>query len=153
MTENLNSLLKDARQGREEASAWIPFFEGFEVRLAYLSRSDLQAIVRKSRRRTWDERHQPVDEIQEELLAKNLCPYILDWRGLTPDVLARLLPLDRAKLDFDELPCMDENKITMIREVYGFADFIQENLTSFARINEARVEEVRKNSTTSHSPE
>ncbi len=153
MHNELDAILKEAGHSAEEASAWMEFCDGFEVRLAYLSRLDLQAIVRKSTRKTWDDKHRPVEELSEALMAKHICPYILDWRGLTPDVLARLLPLDRSKLDFDELPCTDKNKVAMIREVYGFADFIQETLTSFASIQDARMEELRKNSTTSHSPE
>jgi hypothetical protein len=149
MTDSIKTILESC--GDEASlSAWFDFGNGFEIELAYLDKDELQKMLRESTRIEW-ENHQRTEKVKDEIFVKKLLPYIKAWRGLTPDVLATLLPIDPAKIPVDEMPCTDENKRVLIERAYGFMDFIQEKITSLTRIREAQREAERKNSETSHT--
>ena len=141
----------------EELTVWQEFRHGFKVKIRYLSRKRLQHIFKLSTRKGWDRDHRPIEELDNQKLIKYLAEVIEDWEGLTPEVLATLLPIDVAaakkalkEKGLQEIPCTEENKITLLEEAYHFDEFIREvaldaQLFTFARQKEAEA----KNSSSS----
>jgi len=147
--ENIRDLMQTSRMN--EMTAWFEYLDGFRVCLEYVNKKELQDMVRKSTRMEWDDSHRQVERINEDVFIKKLSAKIRDWEGLTPEVLGRLLPVDVSKIDVAEIPCNPENKIQILKNAYGFDDFVQERVTSLSRIREGQHEAALKNSETSHS--
>lgn len=78
--------------------AWVPLegFDGFEVKVAYLSREELTKIRNAVTRVAFNPKtRQREDNIDSELFIKEFVKaVVLDWKGLTLDIASKLLPLD-----------------------------------------------------------
>ena len=78
--------------------AWIEMegFEGFEVKIAYLSRDELNKIRNTVTRVSWSPKTRQKEEtIDNELFVREFTKAcVLDWRGFTLEHATRLLPLD-----------------------------------------------------------
>jgi hypothetical protein len=89
----LQSMLKDTLE------AWVPFdgLPGFEVKLAYLARPELERI-RKASTRPVFKKHQKEDELDGDMFMKHYVKAsILDWKGLTLEYASQLLPIEVPK--------------------------------------------------------
>jgi len=78
--------------------AWIPFegFDGFEVKLAYLSREELTKIRNACTRVSFNPKtRQKEDTVDTELFVKGFVKAaVLDWKGFTLEHATKLLPID-----------------------------------------------------------
>ena len=86
----LQSMLKD------KVEAWVPFdgLPGFEVKLAYLARTELERI-RKASTRSVFKKHQKEDELDAEMFMRHYVKAsLLDWKGLTIEYALKLLPIE-----------------------------------------------------------
>ena len=78
--------------------AWIEMegFNGFEVKVAYLSRDELNKIRNTVTRTSWSPKTRQKEEtIDNELFMREFTKAgVLDWKGLTLEHASKLLPLD-----------------------------------------------------------
>lgn len=132
---------------RKEVIGWTPeFVDNFRCKVKFITRAELRRLVERCTIITYDKKtHQRVDRLDEERLYKHLSAYILDWKGLTPETLAKILPVDTRDIE-GEIPCTDNNKVTLLKEAYGFDDFIRETITSLDSFEQQKLEEELKNS-------
>lgn len=83
---------------KTKLEAWVPFegFDGFEVKVAYLSREELTKIRNSVTRIAFNPKtRQREDNIDSELFVKEFVKaVVLDWKGLTLDIASKLLPLE-----------------------------------------------------------
>lgn len=88
--------------------AWIEMegFDGFEVKIAYVSREELNKIRNSVTRVSWSPKTRQKEEtIDNELFISEFVKAgVLDWKGLTLRHAARLLPIVVPEdADLDEL--------------------------------------------------
>ena len=78
--------------------AWVPFegFDGFEVKLAYLSREELSKIRNSVARTSFNPKTRQKEEtVDSELFMKEFVKAaVLDWKGFTLDMATKILPLE-----------------------------------------------------------
>lgn len=126
------------RQDSDYLSAWIEYLDGFTIRLRYLGRAELRMILRAAtiRRR---EGGDWIEEIDDKKLIKSFADCILDWRGLTPAILGRLLPVNTSGLTAD-IPCTEANKLTLLTEAYDFDEWVRVRVMDLAAFRAEREE-------------
>ena len=88
--------------------AWVEMegFDGFEVKIAYVSREELNKIRNSVTRVSWSPKTRQKEEtIDNELFISEFVKSgVLDWKGLTLRHAARLLPIVVPEdADLDEL--------------------------------------------------
>lgn len=83
---------------KTKLEAWVPLegFDGFEVKVAYLSREELTKIRNSVTRVSFNPKtRQREDTIDSDLFVKEFVKaVVLDWKGLTLEIATKLLPLD-----------------------------------------------------------
>ncbi|BBO80168.1 hypothetical protein DSCO28_50400 [Desulfosarcina ovata subsp. sediminis] len=133
--------LKDLKM-RSGLDAWATF-KGVKLKLAYVDKPSLEAIVDKARVREWNRKHKMTEKVDEKRLIKGLAGLILDWE-LTLGQLAQLMPVDAAGQDpATVIPCKIDNAVFLVRGAYGLDDFIIETVTDLAQfVDERRAGEV-----------
>lgn len=91
----LTSMLKD------KVEAWVEVdgFPGFEVKLAYMSRTEVEKIRKAATRNTFNKRtHLKEEEVDGELFVETLVKTsVLDWKGFTLKYASIMLPLELPK--------------------------------------------------------
>ena len=144
---DLDQFMKDHK---EELSLWVPF-GGFEIELLYTDQRGLEKLLTNSRERRFDRKtHQPVEVYSDERYAAQLATRVNNWRGLTLGKLRELTNIDIGDEDPGRaVPCTDENKACLIREIYGLHKMISDTITDLDVFRAAKQEEEEKNSQTS----
>jgi hypothetical protein len=65
--------------------------------------------------------------------------------SLVPNLKQAALEKDLKKQGLHEVPCEPDNKLYLIRQVHGFALFLQNNATEAANFQAKELEEQAKN--------
>ena len=130
---------------RVDKTAWVTIDDlGLELKLKYLGRPAMRAMIDKATEVKYDRAGQPREKINPDILLAELANCIVDWRGLTREVYARLLPIDPA--DYPEIiPCTDEYRRELLAEAYGLDNVVREICTDLARFQEEKLEAEIKN--------
>lgn len=117
----------------EELTAWKEFGKGFKVELRYISFSKWTRLVAKSMKGVvLPNRRLTVDDLKDDRLMDIVArEVIVNWDGLTPEVLGKMIVIDvkasKKELTdkgFKEFPCIHENKLLLLNEVPLFKDFV-----------------------------
>lgn len=125
--------------------AWVEFdgLDGFEVKVAYLSREELNKIIKANTRTAFSPAtRQKEDKLDQELFMKSLVQAtILDWKGLTLNHASSLMPMKfpedldlSAEIEFD-----DEAAIELTKNSPIFDSWLNDvifNLNNFRRTGE-----------------
>lgn len=132
-TLSLKSLLVPSKSVEVE----FPGFEGFKLKLNFLSRETLVNIRKKSTKTTFKNR-QPIEELDDKLFLKlYVAAAIKGWSGFKYKYLNELAPADIPEADFDkEVPYSEENALVLMESSSNFDGFISEtvsDLSSFTK--------------------
>ena len=119
----------------------FPGCEGFKVKLAYLSREELQKIRNKCLTTTIDRKtRQPKQELNEDLFLKSYIPLVLkDWSGFKLKYLTELTPVDFPE-DQDlevEVEYTEKNAITLMTNSTIFDAWLSEVISDVANFNKS----------------
>jgi hypothetical protein len=117
---------------KNKLEAWVPVegLDSFEVKLAYLSREDINKIRTAATRVSFNNRARvKQEELDQDLFIKEFIKAtVLDWKGFTIKVAAQLLPIvapegvaDTTTIDFTI-----EEAITLARESTFFDNWLNE---------------------------
>ena len=78
--------------------AWVEFegLEGFEVKIAYLSRDELNKIRNNVTRISWSPKTRQKEETidQDLFVSEFVKACVIDWKGFTLQNASKILPLD-----------------------------------------------------------
>ena len=129
---------------------------GFVVTLRFMPAHELLRLQGEAINRTYVVKGGSVrqkNEAGQAILDDGLARLITGWRGLTPTVLAGLVPgLKLAALEKDlkkqgltEIPCEPENKLYLIGQAHGFAAFVKRTAAEAANFQAQEVQEQAKN--------
>lgn len=132
---------------RVEKTVWVPVEGlGFEILVRYLPRNELTRMLERATETTWDRKAaQNVDRIVPAKLLKEYAGVILDWRGLTREIYARLIPIEPLEYP-EEIPCTEEYKLELLEEAYGFDAVVRQICTDLTHFENQRQEDEVKNS-------
>lgn len=140
---DLEKLISTNEQSYE---MWIEF-KDFEIKIRYIDKAELQSIMKRSKVRKFDRRtHQPLENYSDEKLSRHLAHLILDWRGLTLEKLAELVPIEVQASEADKpVPFSEKNAETLVQQAYGLDNFLMATVTDLQAFREEKLEEEVKN--------
>lgn len=115
-------------------------FDGFKLKIAFLSREEIVKIRKKCMTTTFDKRtRQPVDELNEDLFLKTYVTAVLKgWTGLKYKYLEELMLVDLSSVENKdaELEYNQENALVLMKnsqELDNFVTEITSSLTNFMK--------------------
>lgn len=108
----------------------FPGFNGFRVKLSFLSRETLVAIRKKATKTTFKNR-QPTEELNDDLfLQLYVQNAIKGWTGFKLAYLEQLAPVDLTGQDLDsELGYTEENALFLMKNSSNFDAWVSEQVT------------------------
>ena len=141
---DLKNIINEKEQSYE---IWVDF-RGFEIKISYLDKGELQAVLKRSKSREYDRKtHRPVEKYSDEKLGRNLAHLIIDWRGLTLGKLAEMVPIKISEAEAKTpVPYSKTNAETLVKEAYGLDNFLMDTVTDLQAFREEKLETEVKNS-------
>ncbi len=142
-------MLKGQIKERSERTVWAEYKDGFEVEIRYTPRGRLRRLVEEAHRQKWDPvTHQRTSELDREkfynLIAQEI---VVNWRGLTPEVLKKLVEMDCYPAE--EVPYTKEDCAEILAHAYDFDLWVQDLSASLDHFEAARRAAEEKNSSPS----
>src|SRR5262245_10934137 len=129
-----------------EKTVWAEYKDGFAVEIRFIPRSRQRDLVERAQSREWVD-HQMKESTDRkkysELVAKEV---IANWRGLTADVLRKMVVLDQYP---EEVPFTIEDCAWLLHEAYDFDVWIAHISSQIQYFDAARRAEEAKNSSPS----
>lgn len=130
MTEKATLSLKSLLVPSKSVEADFPGFDGFKVKLSYLSRETLVNIRKKATRQILKGRHQS-EELNEDLFLQLYSDAaIKGWDGLKLSYLEQLAPVDISGEDPEAtLPFNSENANFLMKNSSTFDAWVSDQVT------------------------
>lgn len=136
---DLSSILRTEPEAAK-LRAWVPWKHGIKLQINYLSRSAFTSLVRECTKKEWDnEIAARVEKTDQDLLMRRFAKIaVSDWDGVTPEVLAKIVPVKldslseearKAKIPFD--PETFATIVTRARDLDTFLNTSTPDLTLF----------------------
>jgi len=131
MTEKIALSLKSLLVPSKTVEVEFPGFDGFKVKISYLSRENLVAIRKKATKQVLKSRTQ-TEELNEELFLQLYADAaIKGWGGLKLSFLEQLALVDISGEDVNsELPYSGENAHFLMKNSVVFDAWISEQVTN-----------------------
>ena len=121
---NLSELMVDTK------SVWVehPEYEGLEVELVHLSRSELTALRKRCVITKFDKARKPVEELNEDkFISEFTKATIKNWKGFKYKYLELLMLVDISKLNpEDELNYSQDNAKLLVTNSTEFDTWVNE---------------------------
>ncbi|MDZ7831628.1 MAG: hypothetical protein U5L07_07735 [Desulfobacterales bacterium] len=125
-------------------SAWMEF-QDVNFLIEYAEKGEMQKMLERSKKKRW-EKHQPVEDFDDDKFAAQLSQKIRDW-DLTIGKLADLINIDIGDMDPETaVECTDENRAVLVKETYGLANWLREQLSDVTAYREQTQAVQEKNS-------
>ncbi len=129
--------LKSLLVPTKEVEVEYPGYEGFKLKLAFLSREELMKIRKKATKIEYKNR-QPVETLNDDLFLQlyvDAC--IKGWEGLKFTFLEQLAPVDvSAQKADDTLGYSRENALYLMKASANFDSFISETVTELSNFQQ-----------------
>lgn len=107
-----------------------PGFDGFKLKIAFLSREEIVKIRKKCTITKFDKRtRQPVDELDEDLFLKTYVSAVLKgWKGLKYSYLQELMLVDLSSVDNieAELEYSQDDALVLMKNSQELDSFVTE---------------------------
>jgi hypothetical protein len=129
---------------RSDLTLWAEYKDGFILCLRHVTREELRKKVKRATLTGWDPKtHQQTEKIDDERYATELASLIVDWKGLTQDVLRSLVVLDEYPT---ENPYNVKDAEGLCRHAYDFDAWVQSTVTNIDMFRAYQDAEVKKKS-------
>lgn len=144
MGTSLSSLVK-----KERPVKFVQYDKNWNVefKLAYLSRTELQAMIGRNTKIDFDPRtHEKVEKLNAEALSKEISDTcFVGWKGVTPKWVNSVMPLDLESVPNvdEELEFTKENVDTLLKGTYGIESWIFDTIKDAANFSEKKEAEVK----------
>jgi len=119
---------------KDKLEAWVAVdgYPGFEVKLAYLSRPEIEKIRKSCTSVTFNKRtHLKEEDVDTEAFTKVLVKAsVLEWKGLTLDTLSKLAPVEIPKgaTETDEIEYTPEDAYELVKASPDFDRWINDTI-------------------------
>ncbi len=140
----------------ENLTADVEFREGLILQLRFVSRTQLQSLYKSCTVMKFDPQLKiRKQQLDGEKFAAEFCKLaVAGWRGVTPNSLSKIVPMDLSSLSAEdrekEIPFTQEGIAAIVKAAYELDAFIQDNAVDVAIFSPDHQDEV-KNSSTSQS--
>ena len=144
MSISLASLVKKERSVKEVLydKDWNVYFK-----LAYLSRQELQSMIGRNTKITFDPKtHSKEEKLDAEALSKEIAKTcVMGWTGVTFEWLAKVMNLDLSAIENvkDTLEFNQENLQELLTNTYGIEGWIFDTVKDAANFSEKKDEEAK----------
>ncbi len=134
---SLQSLLTPSK----EVEVDFPGYDGFKVKIAFLSREELLKLRKGCITTKFDRKsRQPVEEMNDELFLKTYVSNVVKgWSGLKFEYLQELMLINTDGLDLsEELEFSEENALTLMKNAAEFDALVTDvtsDLSNFTKFN------------------
>lgn len=117
--------LKSLLVPTKEVEADFPGFEGFKLKLSFLSRETSVVIRKKATKQTYKNR-QPVEEFNEDLFLDLYVQNVIKgWSGFKLKYLEQLAPVDLSGQDLEDfLEYSHENALFLVKNSAEFDAYV-----------------------------
>lgn len=131
MSESLS--LKSLLVPSKTVEVEFPGFDGFKLKLAFMSRETLVNIRKKATKTTFKNR-QPVEDLDDKLFLKlYVNAAIKGWSGFKYKHLNELAPMDLNPADGEkEVPFSEDNALALMEASSNFDGFISETVSDLS---------------------
>ena len=135
------------KKDTENLTATVEFRHGLKLTLKYVGRAELVRLSRESTVLKYDEKAKGrVTAVDGTKFAKAFCASaVVGWQGATPEVLAKLAPLDISGLSEEqrkqELPFDLEQLQCLLEHTFVLEGFIQEAAMEVSTFNPLKGDE------------
>lgn len=135
-TLSLKSLLVPSKEVETE----YPGFEGFKIKVSFLSRESLISIRKKATKSVYKNRQQS-EELDDDLFLKlYVDASIKGWTGLKLSYVEQLAPVDLSGQDLDtQLPYSSDNALFLMKSSANFDGFISETVTDLSNFTKSNT--------------
>lgn len=143
------SIANNIKPNSEALVRWVEFKNGISFQLKFVARATVQAITEQNTELRFDPRQKTrMPRINPEGLTADFVEAgVLNWKGVTPNSLAEIIPLDIAAYPAEErdkeLPYNKEDCVAVVRAAYELDSFLQENCTDIAVFRSKQESEVK----------
>lgn len=136
-TVSLKSLLVPSKTVEVE----FPGFDGFKLKLAFMSRETLVSIRKKSTKTTFKNR-QPVEDLDDKLFLKlYVNAAIKGWSGFKYKYLNELAPTEIDPKDLEkEIEFSEENALALMEASSNFDAFISETVSDLSAFTKSSTQ-------------
>ena len=119
-----------------------PAMEGLEVKICYLSRSEIKKIRNKCVSMQYNRKtHQPEEQMDDDLFLKLYVEkVVLDWSGMTAAYLSNLMPIDISALEPDaNIEYSKENALSLMKNSVDFDAWLSGVVSDLTLFNKDSV--------------
>lgn len=122
-------------------AVWVEFKYGISFKLKFVPRSDLQRLSRDSTEMKWNEQIKGrVPEISSDKLVPAFCKRaVSDWKGMTPNSLAKLIPIKLEQVDEtirdQPISFTQAQLVQIVRSAYELDVFLQQSASDLSLFN------------------
>ncbi len=118
-------MLKGKIKDRSDRRVWAAYRDGFQLEIRHTPRAHSQSIADRAKKEEWDNAigaYAPSIDKEKyyQLIAAEV---IMDWRGLTPEVLRTLV--DMESYPDAEVPYSQEDAAELLAKVQGLDVWVQ----------------------------
>lgn len=139
-------MLKGRIKDKSELTVWAEYKDGFALQIRYTPRTKLRQITDACKNRQWDPKtHQLVEVVDNEKFYRRVAEeLVINWRGLTPPVLRKLV--DMEPYPEIEAPYSVEDCAELLSEAYDLDLWVQQIASDLEYYDAARRAAEEKNS-------
>lgn len=139
-------MLKGKIKEKSERTVWAEFKDGWQLKLRFVTANEMNAMLRDASIKEWDvvrgvEKSKFDERKYAELLAERV---IKDWRGLSPDVLRRVVDMD--DYPAEDLPYSTDDAAELLLSAHELASWVTKIIHDLEVFDAARRAEETKNS-------
>ncbi len=135
----------------EGKSIWVKYIDDFEIKIRYVGRSEMNAMLEKCKDYTWDKKnHTRIEKLDSDRFYRNFSKVIQDWRGLTVKTLSKMMLTKSTEVE-REIPFSEENAHELLTSAYDFDEFIRQACMDLETFYQEKTEEEIKNSSSSQA--
>lgn len=129
-------------------SAWVEFRNGLEFDVRFVSRAELQRIAQRCTVLRYDPKAKTrVPRLDSERFVRDFCDRaVKGWRGITPDSISTLVPVDLGKLTEEQrrspIEFSLDNLVSLVSNAYELDDFLQDAVSDVSVFRPNQAEEM-----------
>jgi len=142
------SILKQVSVKEKITTVEYPHIEGFEIKIAYLSRDELSKIRKNSLHFVYNSRSRQKEEVvdDDKFLEEYTRKTIKGWKGLKVKHLPELMVAEIGNVNPEqEVPYSEEDALFLIKNSIDFDQFITDILGDLSNFNKVEEEKEEKN--------
>ena len=124
-----------------------PGEDGFSVDIRYMNREALSKLREKCLKLKWNKltRKQEEEVDFEKFTEEYARQALIGWKGLTPAILATLIPIDLEKMSKEEIEFSTEDAIALMKNSTPFDQWIGDCMNDIEKFSKAKHEDNVKN--------